>query len=196
MSEQKWVRRSLRHWGERLTDLGQSISPPTVGRWLRKLGYALRVKVKKHEASAAHPQRHEQCEHIQVQKQRCQAAGWPIISVDTKQKELIGNCKNAGHLGGQRPEEVKVHDCPSEASVRAVPYSIYAVSRKRGAVYVGLSADSPACAVTAIAHWWEEEGQLAYPQADQLLILAAAGGSHGCRARSFKQQLQEQLSAR
>ena len=134
MSEQKWVRSSLRHLGERLKDLGHSISPPTVGRLLRNLGYALRVKVKKHEASAAHPQRTEPFEHIQVQKQRFQAAGWPIISVDTKKKELIANCKNAGHLWCQRPEEVNVHDFPSEAALRAVPYGIYAVSRKRGSV--------------------------------------------------------------
>lgn len=196
MSEQKWVRSSLRHLGERLKDLGHSISPPTVGRLLRKLGYALRVNVKKHEASAAHPQRNEQFEHIQVQKQRFQAAGWPIISVDTKKKELIGNFKNAGQRWCQRPEEVNVHDFPSEASVRAVPYGIYDVSRKRGSVYVGLSADTAEFAVTAIAHWWEEEGRLAYPQADQLLILADAGGSNGCRARRFKQQLQEQVSDR
>ena len=196
MSEQKWVRSSLRHLGERLKDLGHSISAPTVGRLLRKLGYALRVNVKKHEGSSAHPQRNEQFEHIQVQKQRFQAAGWPIISVDTKKKELIGNFKNVGQLWCQRPEEVNVHDFPSEASVRAVPYGIYDVSRKRGSVYVGLSADTPAFAVTAMAHWWEEEGRLAYPQADQLLILADAGGSNGCRARCCKQHLQEQVSDR
>jgi hypothetical protein len=196
MSEQKWVRSSLRQLSKRLKDLGHSISPPTVGRLLRKLGYALRVNVKKHEGSSAHPQRNEQFEHIQLQKQRFQAAGCPIISVDTKKKELIGNFKNAGQVWCQQPEEVNVHDFPSEAVIRAVPYGIYDVSRNRGSVYVGLSADTPEFAVAAIARWWEEEGRLAYPQADQLLILADAGGSNGCRARCFKQQLQEQVSDR
>jgi len=136
MSEQKWMRSSLRHLGERLKDLGHSISPPTVGRLLR-------INVKKHEASAAHAQRNEQFEHIQVQKERFQAARRPINSVDTKKKELFGNFKNTGQLWCQRPEEVNVHDFPSEASVRAVPNSIYCVSRKWGSVYVGLSADTP-----------------------------------------------------
>ena len=93
MSEQKWVRSSLRQLSQRLKALGQSVSPPTVGRLLRQLGYALRVNVKKQEASAAHPERNQQFEQIETQKQRFQAAGWPIISVDTKKKELIGNAQ-------------------------------------------------------------------------------------------------------
>ncbi len=121
MSEQKWVRSSLRHLSQRLKGIGHSISPPTVGRLLRKLGYSLRVNVKKHEASAAHPERNQQFEQIQAQKQRFQAAGWPIISVDTKKKELIGNFKNAGQTWCQHAEEVNVHDFASEALARAVP---------------------------------------------------------------------------
>jgi len=196
MSEQKWVRSSLRHLSQRLKDIGHSISPPTVGRLLRKLGYSLRVNVKKHEASAAHPERNQQFEQIQAQKQRFQAAGWPIISVDTKKKELIGNFKNAGQTWCQHAEEVNVHDFPSEALARAVPYGIYDVSRNRGSVYVGISADTPEFAVATIARWWEEEGRVNYPQANQLLILADGGGSNGCRPRCFKQQLPEQLSDR
>ena len=93
MSEQKWVPSHLRHLSQRLKDIGHSISPPTVGRLLRKLGYSLRMNVKKHEASAAHLERNQQFEQIQAQKQRFQAAGWPIISIDTKKKELIGNAQ-------------------------------------------------------------------------------------------------------
>lgn len=196
MSEQKWVRSSLRHLSQRLKGIGHSISPPTVGRLLRKLGYSLRVNVKKHEASAAHPERNQQFEQIQAQKQRFQAAGWPIISVDTKKKEVIGNFKNAGQTWCQHAEEVNVHDFPSEALARAVPYGIYDVSRHRGSVYVGISADTPEFAVATIARWWEEEGRVNSPQANQLLILADGGGSNGCRPRCFKQQLQEQLSDR
>ena len=112
MSEQKWVRSSLQHLSRRLEEAGHPASPPTVGRLLRKLGYSLRVNAKKREASAAHPDRAPQFEVIESQRQTFQAAGWPIISVDTKKKELIGNFKNAGRAWGQEAEAVNVHDFP------------------------------------------------------------------------------------
>jgi len=195
-SEQKWVRSSLRHLSERLQDMGHPASPPTVGRLLRKLGYSLRVNVKKQEARAAHPDRQLQFEVIQIQKQAFQAAGWPIISVDTKKKELIGNFKNAGQAWGQEAEAVNVHDFPHDVLMRAVPYGIYDVSSNCGSVYVGSSADTPEFAVTALARWWQEEGRQRFPHATQLLTLADAGGSNAARSRSFKLQLQEQLSDR
>ncbi len=121
MSAQKWVRSSLRRLSQRLEEAGHPASPPTVGRLLRKLGYSLRVNVKKQEASAAHPDRQPQFEVIKSRRQVFQAAGWPIISVDTKKKELIGNFKNAGQAWGQEAEGVNVHDFPHDALVRAVP---------------------------------------------------------------------------
>ncbi len=124
MSEQKWVRSSLRQLAQRLEDVGHPASPPTVGRLLGKLGYSLRVNVKKQEASAAHPDRQQQFEVIEGQRQVFQAAGWPIISVDTKKKELIGNFKNAGQAWGHEAEAVNVHDFPHDALMRAVPYGI------------------------------------------------------------------------
>lgn len=196
MSEQKWVRSSLRHLSKCLQDVGHPASPPTVGRLLRKLGYSLRVNAKKREASAAHPDREQQFEIIADQRQVFQAAGSPIISVDTKKKELIGNFKNAGRAWGQEAEAVNVHDFPHDALLRAVPYGIYDVGNNRGAVYVGASADTPAFAVAALARWWEDEGQQRFPHATQLLILADAGGSNGARTRSFKLHLQEQVSDR
>lgn len=196
MSEQKWVRSSLRHLSQRLEKAGHAASPPTVGRLLRKLGYSLRVNVKKHEASAAHPDRQQQFEVIQSQRQVVAAAGWPIISVDTKKKELIGNFKNAGQAWGQEAEAVNVHDFPHDALMRAVPYGIYDVGSNRGSVYVGTSADTPEFAVTALTHWWEDEGRKRFPHATHLLILADAGGSNGYRTRSFKLHLQEQFSDR
>ncbi len=196
MSEQKWVRSSLRHLSQRLQDVGHPVSPPTVSRLLRKLGYSLRVNVKKHEASAAHPDRQQQFEVLESQKQVFQAAGWPIISVDTKKKELIGNFKNAGRAWGQEAEVVNVHDFPQDALMRAVPYGIYDVSSNRGSIYVGTSADTPEFAVTALARWWEDEGRRRFPHAKELLILADAGGSNGYRTRSFKLHLQEQLCDR
>ena len=196
MSEQKWVRSSLRHLSRCLEEAGHPASPPTVGRLLRKLGYSLRVTVKKREASAAHPDRQHQFEVIQGQRQVFQAVGWPIISVDTKKKELIGNFKNAGRAWGQEAEAVNGHDFPHDALMRAVPYGIYDVSSHCGSVYVGSSAETPEFAVTALARWWEEEGRHRFPTTKELLILADAGGSNGCRSRSFKLHLQEQLSDR
>lgn len=196
MSEQKWVRSSLRHLSKRLADLGHRVSPPTVGRLLRQLGYSLRVNSKKQEATSAHPDRNRQFEYIQTQKDLFQAANCPIRSRDTKKKELIGNFKNAGRAWKERPEAVNAHDFPQDAIGKAVPYGIYDVLRNCGTVYVGSSADTPAFAVAALARWWEEEGQVAYPEAKQVLILADSGGSNGCRPRMWKQQLQEHFSDR
>jgi hypothetical protein len=116
--------------------------------------------------------------------------------VDTKKKELIGNFKNAGRSWCQEAEAVNVHDFPQDALGRAVPYGIYELNRNCGFIYIGISSDTPQFAVDAVATWWEHEGSEAFPQADQLLILADAGGSNSYRSRVWKQQLQEQLSDR
>ena len=114
--------------------------------------------------------------------------------MDTKKKELIGDFKNAGQVWCQQAIEVHVHDFPSDALARAVPYGIYDPRRNHGAVYVGTSADTPEFAVTAIAQWWEQTGRVAYPQATPLLILGDAGGSTGYRPRLWKAPLQSRLS--
>lgn len=196
MSEQKWVRSSLRQLSTRLSDAGHPVSPPTVGRLLDDLGYALHVNAKKAEANAAHVDRNAQFEPMAAQRQAFQVTGLPIISVDTKKKELIGNFKNAGQAWSQEAEVVNVHDFPQDALGRAVPYGLDDLLHNRGTVYVGSSADTPQFAVEAIARWWESEGGSAFPQADQLLILADAGGSNGCRPRQWKHQLQAQVSDR
>jgi hypothetical protein len=195
-SEQKWVRSSLRQLSARLRRLGHGASPPTVARLLRQLDYALHVNAKKREAGATHPDREAQFTVIAHQRATFAAAGLPVISVDTKKKELIGDFKNAGRAWGREAEAVNVHDFRQDALGRAVPYGIYDLSRNRGTVCVGQSGDTPRFAVAAIGRWWEEEGQAAYPGADRLLVLADAGGSNGCRVRRWKQQLQEQLSDR
>lgn len=194
MSAQKWVRSSLRQLSKRLASAGHAISPPTVSRLLRKLGYALHVNAKKVEASSAHPNREAQFEHIGAQRQRFEEAGLPIISVDTKKKELIGNFKNAGQAWSQEAEAVNVHDFLRDALGRAVPYGIYDVTNNQGAVYVGSSGDTPQFAVDTIVRWWKDNGQVAFSQTNELLILADAGGSNSYRSRVWKQQLQEQLS--
>jgi Rhodopirellula transposase DDE domain len=196
MSDQKWVRSSLRQLSTRLADAGHSVSPPTVGRLLADLDYALHVNAKKVEARSDHADRDAQFNYIAAQRQAFLNAHLPIISVDTKKKELIGNFKNAGAAWGQEAEAVNAHDFPHDAEGRAVPYGIYDLTHNHGTVYVGSSGDTAQFAVDVIARWWIERGRRVFPQADQLLILADAGGSNGYRPRLWKQQVQEQLSDR
>jgi len=196
MSDQKWVRSSLRQLSRRLTQAGHPVSHQTVGRLLKDLNYALHVNAKKLEASAAHPDRADQFAAIAAQRQVFTAAGRPIISVDTKKKELIGNFKNGGRVWSREADAVNIHDFLAEGLGRAVPYGIYDVTANRGSVYVGSSGDTPRFAVEAIAQWWEETGRAIYPDADHLLILADAGGSNGCRPRLWKQQLQVRVCDR
>jgi DDE family transposase len=196
MSDQKWVRSSLRQLSRRLGELGHPVSPPTVGRLLADLDYALHVNAKKLEARSDHADRDTQFSYIAAQRQAFLEAHLPIISVDTKKKELIGNFKNAGQEWSTEAEAVNAHDFPHDAAGRAVPYGIYDLTHNHGTVYVGSSGDTPQLAVDVIARWWSERGRIVFPQADQLLILADAGGSNGCRPRLWKQQLQQQLSDR
>jgi Rhodopirellula transposase DDE domain len=193
MGGAKWVRSSLRHLSARLGDSGHAASPPTVGRLLRKLGYSPKASRKEREAGEGHPDREAQFAHIEAEKQAHLAAGQPVVSVDTKKKELIGDFKNGGRAWCREPEAVNVHDFRSDALGRAVPYGVYDLARNRGYVAVGTSADTPEFAVAAIRAWWEGEGAAAYPGADRLLVLADGGGSNGYRARLWKQQLQERL---
>lgn len=194
VSGQKWTRSSLRRLSACLTDAGHPVSPPTVGRLLADLDYALHVNAKKLEARSDHAERDEQFAYIAAQRQVFQAAGWPILSVDTKKKELIGNFKNAGRAWSREAEAVNLHDFPQDALGRAVPYGIYELTHNHGAVYVGMSADTPQFAVDVLSRWWTTIGRATFPQADQLLLLADGGGSNGCRSRLWKQQLQAQLS--
>jgi len=193
MSDQKWVRSSLRTLSARLKEAGHGVSPPTVGRMLKKLDYALHVNAKKVEARAAHPDRDAQFTHITDQRQAFADAGLPIVSVDTKKKELIGAFKNGGRAWSREAEAVNVHDFLSDAQGRAVPYGVYDVTHNRGTIYVGSSGDTAQFAVNTLARWWDTEGRATYPRATHLLILADGGGSNGYRTRRWKQQLQEQL---
>jgi hypothetical protein len=196
MSTRKWVRLSLRQLRRALSRAGHRVSPPTIARWLKSLHYALRANLKSEEPGSGHPDREAQFEHIAQTQAQFLGAGWPVISVDTKKKELVGNFKNPGRLWCQAPERVNGHDFLSEGLGRAVPYGIYDLKRHRGFVCVGQSADTPEFAVDAIAQWWQREGQAAYPHAERLLILADGGGSNGARPRRWKEQLQRQLADR
>jgi hypothetical protein len=193
MSTEKWIRSSLRHLSEKLKAQGYGICPKTVGRLLKGLDYSLKANVKR-QAGAQHPDRNTQFEYLEAQKQLFLSQGWPIVSLDAKKKELIGNFKNAGQAWCQQAERVNDHDFASEAQGRAVPYGIYVVNHNRGYVYVGQSADTAEFAVDALSSWWQAFGHLKFPDAPCLLALCDGGGSNGYRSRLWKTQLQEKLA--
>lgn len=193
MSDQKWVRSSLRKLSQALTKKGYPIGRMTVGRLLKKLGYSLKAN-KKQLAGSSHPDRDRQFRYIERVKRLFLAHGHPVISVDTKKKELIGNFKNAGQAWCQEAEKVNVHDFPHDAVGRAVPYGIYDLLHNEGYVYVGTSADTSEFAVDAILQWWQDEDRPTFPDENKLLILSDAGGSNGCRPRLWKKLLQDRLA--
>jgi len=195
MNGQKWVRSSLRHLSEKLKAQGHLACPKTVGRLLKKMDYSLKANVKR-LAGSQHPDRNTQFEYIEAQKQHFLSHGWPIISVDAKKKELIGNFKNAGQCWCQEAESVNDHDFKLDAIGQAVPYGLYDVNHNRGYVYVGQSADTAEFAVGIIDRWWQEVGQHEFPGVPCLLILCDSGGSNGYRLRLWKVRLQEQLADR
>jgi hypothetical protein len=197
MGGKRWVRSSLDHLSKALNDRGYDASSTVVSRLLGNLGYSPKANERKQGQSKPNcPERDEQFRYIATQRQCFIAAGRPVISVDTKKKELIGNFRNPGKTWRKKAESVDEHDFPSAAECRAVPFGIYDMMRNKGHVYVGVSNDTPEFAVASIAKWWEQEGRSAYPRADHLLILADGGGSNGCRARAWKCNLQSLVSNR
>jgi hypothetical protein len=163
-----------------------------VARLLRKLGYRLRVNHKK-IAGSSHPQRNTQFEYIRSRRRRCERKAIPVISVDTKKKEMVGCFKNAGALWSRRARAVLDHDFRSDAVGMAIPYGIYDTAANRGAVFVGTSHDTAAFALDSIVAWWRNEGRRRYPDANQLLILADNGGSNGSSHRAWRHALQHEL---
>jgi hypothetical protein len=191
VSGDRWIRRSLRSLPRALVEQGERLSHETIRRLLHKISPKANVKRLTPEP---HPDRDHQFGYIQSQRQQFQRAGWPIISVDAKQKELIGLFRNAGQVCCHAPTAVYLHDFPQDALGRAIPYGIYDVQVNRGYMYVGQSADTPDFAVDCIAHWWQHWGRNLYPTAPELLILADGGGSNGYRPRRWKYQLQLRLA--
>jgi hypothetical protein len=193
MSDQKWLNCRLSDLRQRLDRQGHRVSKPVISRILRKHGYSLRANVKQ-AAGTDHPDRDQQFRYIRMQRTQHYEANQPVISVDTKKKELVGNFKNAGQIWCQTAEEVDAHDFPHDALGRAVPYGIYDLRYNRGTVYIGQSADTPTFAVDNLAQWCQSELRERYPQATQLLIEADSGGSNSARSRVWKQQLQIQIA--
>lgn len=193
MSEKKWVRQSLRQLARALTEQDYPIGRTTVRRLLRKLGYYL-YHNRKSLTGPVHPDRERQFEYINRVKKMFLAAGYPVISVDTKKKELIGNFRNGGVAWATQATFVNAHDFRGDALGRAVPYGIYDLLHNEGYVYVGTSYDTAEFAAHAIALWWADPHRPRFAREDKLLILCDAGGSNNHRYWLWKQQVQEQLA--
>ena len=187
----RWTCKSKAKLAAAMAKSGWKVSATMVGRLLHELGYSLK-SVRKSTEGAAHPDRNAQFEHINAAAADSLRRGSPVISVDTKKKELVGDFKNAGTewQPAGTPEKALVHDFPTDAIGKAVPYGIYDMARNEAYVSIGCDHDTPAFAVASIRRWWMTMGRRAYSQADELLITADAGGSNGYRARAWKMELQ------
>lgn len=187
----RWTCKSRAKLTAALTLQGWHVSSTTVGRLLNALGYRLR-SVRKSREGTSHPDRNAQFEYINATAVAFLQRRQPVISVDTKKKELVGDFKNAGRewQPSGTPELVRVHDFPGDAIGKAIPYGVYDMARNEAWVSVGRDHDTPAFAVASIRQWWTMMGRRAYPHAQALLITADAGGSNGYRSRAWKTELQ------
>ena len=188
----RWTCKSVRNLSAELKQRGHSVSHQVVADLLHELGYSLQSNRKTKEGTS-HPDRNAQFEHLNAQVKRYLAAKDPVISVDTKKKELVGDFKNGGReLRPQGdPEKVRVHDFIDKELGRATPYGIYDIGRNTGWVSVGVDHDTAEFAVESIRRWWRSMGLETYPQAKRLLITADSGGSNGARLRLWKVELQK-----
>ena len=188
----RWICKSTRTLASQLTRQHHPISHAKIAQLLREQGYSLQSN-RKTEEGADHPDRNAQFRHINTQVKRALANGTPVISVDTKKKELLGNYNNSGQqwLPAKNPVKVNGHDFPSPDVPRAYPYGVYDIDRNTGFVNVGTNHDTGAFAVASIRGWWRVEGRKLYPLTRALLITADGGGSNGSRLRLWKLELQK-----
>jgi hypothetical protein len=188
----RWTCKSSSKLAEALRKKGHDVGDTSVRSLLQKLGYSLQANAKVREGTA-HPDRNAQFEYINAQADAFLAANEPVISVDTKKKELVGDFKNGGrewHPKG-KPERVQVHDFIDPELGKAIPYGIYDISRDEGWVTVGIDHDTAQFAVSSITQWWKAMGRKAYPNATRLMITADSGGSNSSRSRLWKLELQD-----
>ncbi|MDQ3356371.1 MAG: ISAzo13 family transposase [Actinomycetota bacterium] len=187
----RWTAKSVRKLAEALRGAGHQVSHETVARLLRSLGYSLQANAKTREG-ADHPDRDEQFHHINRTAAEAIESGQPVISVDTKKKELVGDFKAVGaELRPQgSPIPVRVHDFKDKQLGKAIPYGVYDLAEDSGWVSVGIDHDTAAFAVESIRSWWEQLGRERYPDATMLTITADCGGSNGNRTRLWKTELQ------
>ncbi len=187
----RWTCKSVRKLAAELYRRGHQVSHQWVATTLQQLGYSLQANRKTREGGD-HPDRDAQFAHINETAAAFLAAGAPVISVDAKKKELVGDFKNGGREWQPKgaPEAVRVYDFPIKELGRVTPYGVYDLAANDGWVSVGIDHDTAAFAVATIRHWWEQVGRARYPQAQQLLITADGGGSNGSRTRLWKRELQ------
>ena len=187
----RWIWKSTRTIANELGRRHHPVSHAKVAQLLHGLDYSLQSN-RKTEEGRDHPDRDAQFRHINTAVKRCLAHGWPVISVDTKKKELLGNFANAGQQWRpvKQPRQVRTHDFPTPDVPRAYPSGIYDVGRNTGFVNVGTDHDTGAFAVASIRGWWRYEGRRLYPDAGKILITADGGGSNGWRLRLWKLELQ------
>jgi Rhodopirellula transposase DDE domain len=187
-----WTTRSLRNLAKALAKRRHKVSPTVVGNLLRELNYSLQANSKTHEGNQ-HIDRDAQFRYINTQATAFLTAGEPVISVDTKKKELVGNYKNNGRTWRPKgtPEPVNVHDFREPDKPRAVPYGIYDLADNVGWVSVGTDHDTASFAVNAIRRWWISMGKKRYAKAKRLMITADGGGSNGYRVRLWKVEIQK-----
>jgi len=188
----RWTAKSARAIAKELGKIGFNVGVTTIRRLLKDLGYSLQGNSKTKEGGD-HPCRDEQFNKINDTVESFQTSGQPVISVDAKKKELVGEFKNQGQTYRRKgnPREVNVYDFASLATGTAAPYGIYDVNRNEGMVNIGQSADTCQFAVESIRQWWRRIGRRHYPDATQLLICADGGGSNSCRTRTWKYFLQD-----
>ena len=188
----RWTCKSRARLTAALTKAGWQVSSTSVGRLLHELGYSLQ-SVRKTREGTSHPDRNAQFEHINATADDFLQRKQPVVSVDTKSKELVGDFKNKGREWQPKgtPEKTLVHDFPQDATGKAIPYGVYDMARNEAWVNVGRDHDTPAFAVASIRRWWRAMGERAYPEATELLITADAGGSNGYRSRAWKHELQK-----
>jgi len=188
----RWTCKSRARLTAALTKAGWQVSSTSVGRLLHELGYSLQ-SVRKTREGTSHPDRNAQFEHINATADDFLHRKQPVVSVDTKSKELVGDFKNKGREWQPKgmPEKTLVHDFPQDATGKAIPYGVYDMARNEAWVNVGRDHDTPAFAVASIRRWWRAMGERAYPEATELFITADAGGSNGYRSRAWKHELQK-----
>jgi hypothetical protein len=188
----RWTGKRLREICAELAQGDIRVSPKTVRRLLDKLGYGLHANTK--SVSSSCPERDEQFVYIAEEKKQFLKRGLPIISIDTKKKELIGNFKNPGRVWSQTATPVNDHDFRSQGVGMAIPFGVFDPVRNCGSVFVGTSHDTPQFAAENVARWWRTTGRKDYPDASHLFILADGGGSNGARVRMWKWALQRQVA--
>jgi len=191
-----WTSKSTRHLAEALAQQGHSVSHHTVARLLDELDYSLQGNRKTQEGNS-HPDRDAQFEHINAQVQAFQQRGQPVVSVDAKKKESLGNFKNAGceWRPKRTPEHVRSKDFPDKTLGKGIPYGVYDLSTNTGWVSVGIDHDTARFATETLRRWWQHMGSRVYPHARELLVTADAGGSNGYRVRLWKVALQDLVDA-